>query len=73
MWLSYLQVSTPAGELRHDLAISTHADTLPSARMAGFSLPASSGDEAWWIPGLLVVVPIVVVAGGALLARRRAS
>ncbi len=41
MWFSYLAVSTPAGQLRHDLAVSTHADTLPSARMAGFSVPAS--------------------------------
>ena len=56
MWFTYYDVSTPAGELRHDLAVSTHADTLPSARMAGFSVPASSGAaDDWWIPVLLVV------------------
>jgi len=74
MWFSYLAVSTPAGELRHDLAVSTHADTLPSARMAGFSVPASPrGGETWWVPLLLVGAPLVMVAGGTALARRRAS
>ncbi len=73
MWLSYLQVSTPAGELRHDLAISTHTDTLPSARMAGFSVPAPASDSAWWPLVLLVVAPLVIVGGAVLRARRRAS
>ena len=73
MWLSYFAVSTPAGELRHDLAVSTHAGTLPSARMAGFSVPASDGPGDWLVPVLLVVAPFVLVAGGGVLARRRAS
>jgi hypothetical protein len=74
MWLSYLHVSTPADELRHDLAISTHADTLPSARMAGFSVPAAPATESsWWPAVLLVIAPLVVVGGAAFRARRRAS
>lgn len=73
MWLSYYAVSTPAGELGHDLAVSTHAGTLPSAHMAGFSVPASDGPGTWLVPVLLVVAPFALVAGGGLLARRRAS
>jgi hypothetical protein len=74
MWLTYYDVSTPAGELRHDLAVSTRPDTLPSARMAGFSVPASSTDDsAWWIVLVLVGAPLTLVAGGQLVARRRES
>jgi hypothetical protein len=72
MWLTYYDVSTPAGALRHDLAVSTRPDTLPSARMAGFSTPAPSA-STWWWPVLLVGAPLVLVAGGTVLARRRAS
>ena len=74
MWLTYYDVSTPAGALEHDLAVSTHMGTLPSARMAGFSVPASSDDGGtWFLPVLLVAAPFVVVAGGRRLARRHAS
>ncbi len=74
MWFSYYDVSTPAGELRHDLAVSTHPDTLPSARMAGFSVPASpDATDDWQIPIVLVGAPILLVAGGTVLARRRAA
>ncbi len=74
MWFTYYAISTPAADLRHDLAVSTHPDTLPSARMAGFSVPASSNpSDNWWIPVFLVAAPLVLVAGGAALARRRAS
>lgn len=71
MWLTYYAVSTPAGELRHDLAVSTRPDALPSARMAGFSTPASSTDESgWWIVLALVGGPLVLVTGGRFVARR---
>jgi hypothetical protein len=73
MWFTYYDVSTPARELRHDLAVSTHADTLPSARMAGFSVPAPSDGPSWWVPLLVVTAPFVLVAAGCVLARRRAS
>jgi hypothetical protein len=73
MWLSFLRVSTPANELRHDLAISTHPDTLPSARMAGFTVSQSHGSDAWWILAVLLGAPLLMVAGGTALSRRRAS
>jgi hypothetical protein len=74
MWFTYYDVSTPAGELRHDLAVSTHTETLPSARMAGFTTSASPYDApSWWIPVLLLGVPLALVGFGALAVRRRAS
>ena len=74
MWFTYYQVSTPAGELRHDLAVSTHADTLPSARLAGFSTDASPYDDpSWWIPVVLLGVPLALVGIGVVAVRRRAS
>jgi hypothetical protein len=72
-WHTYYEVSTPAGELRHDLAVSTHSGALPSARMAGFSVPAPSDGTSWWVPLLLVTVPLVLVAGGTVRVRRRSS
>lgn len=74
MWFTYYDVSTPAGELRHDLAVSTHPDTLPSARLAGFAVPASSDrGPDWWIAVVLVGAPFLLVAGGRFAARRRAA
>ena len=74
MWFTYYAVSTPAGELRHDLAVSTRTDTLPSARMAGFTTDASPYDDpSWWVPVLLLGVPLALVGFGAVLVRRRAS
>jgi hypothetical protein len=73
MWFSYVQVNSPAGELRHDLAVSTHADTLPSARLAGFRVPTTSGEDSWWLPVLLVGAPFLLVAGGLTLTHRRPS
>jgi hypothetical protein len=74
MWFSYVQVASNAGELRHDLAVSTRPDTLPSARLAGFVTQPAAGDGypwAWFV--LLAGVPLLVVVGGQVLARRRAS
>jgi hypothetical protein len=71
MWLTYYDVSTPAAELRHDLSVSTRPDTLPSARMAGFSVPAASpAGTRWWVPVLLFGAPLVAVVGGRFLTRR---
>jgi hypothetical protein len=39
MWLSYLQVDSPARNLDYDLAISAHEDSLPSLRRAGIAAP----------------------------------
>ncbi len=48
MWLSYLRVNTAAKNLDYDLAVSTHAGVLPSARMVGIGLPGG--------PALVAVV-----------------
>ena len=76
MWLTYYDVSTPAGALEHDLAVSTHADTLPSARMAGFSVDGVVRRTATrgCFRCSLVAAPLVVVGVAvSRLARRRAS
>lgn len=39
MWLSYLRVDTPARTLDYDLAVSTRADVVPSARRVGIGAP----------------------------------
>jgi hypothetical protein len=66
MWLSYLQVDTPAGELDYDLAASTTPDTAPSLVDAGVTppeaLPLTTGDDgtpAW---------PVLLGAGAGLVA-----
>ena len=66
MWLSYLVVDTPAGELDFDLATSTTPDTAPSLTDAGVSLPdalplsADDGGTAVW--------PVLLGAGAGLAA-----
>jgi hypothetical protein len=71
MWFSYVKITAAASELRHDLAVSTHADTLPSARLAGFVTHPAARDHHWWSALLLVGAPLMLVAGGVVLARRR--
>jgi hypothetical protein len=74
MWLSYVRVDTPAAELRHDLSVSTAVGTLPSARWAGFTTPASDGaGTAWWPVLLLLGVPAALVGGTVALRRRAAA
>ena len=56
MWFTYLQVNAPAGALDYDLAVSTHAGVIPSARAVGFNFPGGprlhendDNDAAlWW-------------------------
>lgn len=56
MWLDYIRIDTPAGELTHDLAINVSGGA-PSPVDAGFNLPAAprlqqpgSGDAIVWWP-----------------------
>jgi len=39
MWLTYLTVDSPARNLNYDLAISAHADTLPTVERVGIAAP----------------------------------
>jgi Uncharacterized protein conserved in bacteria (DUF2330) len=77
MWLTYLQVDAPAAALRHDLAVSTRAGTLPSARLAGYTMtpdpaPSDRPVPVWWY---LVAVggPVVLIAAGRVVDRRRSA
>jgi hypothetical protein len=74
MWFSYVKVASRAGELRHDLAVSPSADTLPSARLAGFVTHDAGDDGVPW--GWLVLIaggPLAVIGGSRVRAHRRAS
>jgi hypothetical protein len=66
MWLSYLQVDTPAGELDFDLAASTTPETAPSLVDAGVTppdaIPLSAGDDG------TTVWPLLAGAGAGLVA-----
>jgi hypothetical protein len=74
MWFSYLRIATPAGDLQHDLAVSTTDGTLPSARWAGFTSDASGAEDGvWWPLALLVGGPLLLVASGVAVRRRLGS
>jgi hypothetical protein len=74
MWFTYVDVSAPAGQVAHDLAVSTHPDTLPSARLAGFVTHEAPDDGVPWSwVALLAGLPFAVVVSGRVLTRRRAS
>jgi len=70
MWLTYLRVNAPAGDLDYDLAVSTHDGVVPSARMVGFGVPGGPhappdpGSPMWptAIAGGVLVVLVLVVA-----------
>jgi Uncharacterized protein conserved in bacteria (DUF2330) len=57
MWLDYIRISVPAGQLRHDLALSVDGSA-PSRVDAGFALPSAPSpvavapDWAWLLVGL---------------------
>jgi hypothetical protein len=71
MWLTFVNVSSPAGELRHDLAVSSRSDTLPSARLAGFVLHDTADGTPWGWFGLLLGLPLLTIAAARIVARRR--
>jgi hypothetical protein len=73
MWLSYLQLSTPARSLDYDLATSTRDGTLPALADAGVSAPearpvAPAGDGLVWWP---VAIGLGTGALALLVDRRR--
>jgi hypothetical protein len=65
MWLSYLQVGTPARTLKYDLAVSTHAGVAPTPKDAGLargSLRRAGGGPAvplWAITSGVVATALV--------------
>ncbi|HXY93636.1 MAG TPA: DUF2330 domain-containing protein [Acidimicrobiia bacterium] len=77
MWLSYLRVNTPAGNLNYDLAVSTHDGVVPSARLVGIGFPGglrgpTGSSSAWW-DVLGVTGGILVAVTAIALARRFAT
>ena len=79
MWLSYLTLDAPAGDLAYDLAVSTTPGVEPSLVDAGVEaepLAARSVPEAgdgWPVRNLALGAGVVVIAGlgGFALLRRR--
>lgn len=76
MWLTYLQLEAPAGELDYDLAISTDPTQSPTLADVGVDAPAAatpvttSGSRPWWplamglAAGAAVLVMAVRTRGG---------
>ena len=72
MWLTFLQVDAPAGALQHDLAVSTRAGTLPSARLAGYTAGGGDALPLWWYL-VAVGAPVALITAGRSVHRRRAT
>lgn len=79
MWLTYLQLAAPAGELTYDLAVSTDPDVHPSLTDVGVPLASAavpitrpSALAGWW-PALLAVATAIAVTGGLTVRRRRGT
>jgi len=71
MWLSHLQIDTPARRLTHDLAVDASGFGRPNPVAAGLRPPLSM-DPASLLPGVLAILAIVAVfASGAFTATRR--
>ena len=75
MWLSYLKINSPAGQLKYDLAIDAHGGATPSAWSAGLGrdqvalggqlppfVPASQTRDDGWSA---LLVALAIVGGGA--------
>jgi hypothetical protein len=76
MWLSYLKIDTPAGDLVHDLAIDPTGLERPSEVAAGLVLPPEIADAAarapLWAWALAVALVLATVGfGNKLLASGR--
>jgi len=78
MWLDYIRIETPAGELDHDLAINATGG-FPSPVDAGFGLPSpgiplpDAGDGVMWWPWAAAAVfgGLFIAATNKLGAPRR--
>jgi hypothetical protein len=78
MWLTYLRLSAPAGQLTYDLAASVSPGTSPSLTDAGVSvaqarpITATAGHGSPWLP---TIITVTFLGGTALLLadRRRTT
>lgn len=77
MWLTYLQLSAPAGELTYDLAVSTDPDVHPSLEdvgitLASASVPVEPASErpGWWSAVLAFGTGLAVVVAVGVWRRR---
>jgi Uncharacterized protein conserved in bacteria (DUF2330) len=74
MWLDYIRISVPAGELRHDLALSVDGSA-PSRVDAGFAVTSgfgsAEGHPGWaWLAIGLVGVGVLFVTDRLVAAQR---
>jgi hypothetical protein len=61
MWLSYLQVDTPAGKLAHDLAVDASGLGAPSRRAAGLPVVRVPDPDPARVPTL--IWPVIALLG----------
>jgi uncharacterized protein DUF2330 len=74
MWLTKINVNTPAGELTNDLAVDASGFGRPSPSAAGLEvsqLPVS--EPGLWPIAWVALASIVVLAAALMLGRRRSS
>jgi Uncharacterized protein conserved in bacteria (DUF2330) len=77
MWLDYIRIAAPAGDLDHDLALSLDGDT-PSPVDAGFALagttlptPDAASPPVWaWLVAVLVAALILIGVDGLVSSKR---
>jgi len=67
MWLTYLQLSAPAGQLTYDLAVSVDPDVFPTLADAGVDTPAQAvpvrapvNSTPWWPLAAAVIVGAIM-------------
>ncbi|MGH2701231.1 MAG: DUF2330 domain-containing protein [Actinomycetota bacterium] len=76
MWLDYIRINVPAGQLDHDLALSVDGD-MPSPVDAGFALAGAtvrqepSPAPVWAWVGAAIVGLIVLVVADRLVSSKR--
>jgi hypothetical protein len=72
MWLTYLQLTAPAGQLTYDLAVSVDPEVFPTLADAGVATPAEAvpvrapaRGTPWWplAAGIIVGGILWVVLG----------
>ena len=77
MWLTYLQLDAPAGDLDYDLAVSTEADSAPSPEAAGVEFVAElqrvgkapAGRALWPLAAGLIAAMAALVAVARITVR----